>query len=85
MDDSRRALLSLAVNYFNKASRSEKLFDEQRTRIETTFGCAVADGYGSREAGFIAHQCPAGAMHIMAEDIIVEIADESGRPVGRAG
>jgi phenylacetate-CoA ligase len=61
---------------------SEKLYDEQRTRIETTFGCAVADGYGSREAGFIAHQCPAGAMHITAEDIIVEIADESGRPVG---
>ena len=60
---------------------SEKLYDEQRIRIETTFGCAVADGYGSREAGFIAHQCPAGAMHVTAEDIIVEIADESGRPV----
>ena len=66
---------------------SETLYEDLRADIEQVFGCAVANGYGSREAGFIAHQCPAGGMHITAEDVIVEIVDESGRPVpaGRSG
>jgi len=66
---------------------SEKLYDEQRASIESTFGCRVANGYGGRDAGFIAHQCPAGGMHISAEDIIVEIVDPTGRPLapGQAG
>ncbi len=46
--------------------------------ISSAFGCPVANGYGGRDAGFIAHECPAGGMHITAEDIIVEIVDEHG-------
>jgi phenylacetate-CoA ligase len=66
---------------------AEKLYDEQRVTIERVFGCRAANGYGSREAGFIAHQCPAGGMHISAEDIIVETVDADGHPMGtdRAG
>ena len=66
---------------------SEKLYDHQREAIERIFGCAVANGYGSRDAGFIAHQCPSGGMHLTAEDIIVEIVDAGGRvlPAGEAG
>lgn len=66
---------------------SEKLYDHQRQTIERVFGCPVANGYGGRDAGFIAHQCPAGGMHITAEDIIVEIVGEDGRvlPLGEAG
>ncbi|HZO00890.1 MAG TPA: phenylacetate--CoA ligase family protein [Burkholderiales bacterium] len=60
---------------------SERLYEEQRRDIERIFGCRVANGYGGRDAGFIAHECPAGGMHITAEDIIVETVDESGRPV----
>ena len=60
---------------------SERLYDEQRAQIARTFGCAVANGYGGRDAGFIAHQCPHGGMHITAEDIIVEIVDAEGRPL----
>lgn len=60
---------------------SERLYDEQRNIIEEVFGCPVANGYGSRDAGFIAHQCPSGSMHITAEDIIVEIVSEDGNPV----
>ena len=60
---------------------SEKLYEEQRRDIERIFGCRVADGYGGRDAGFIAHECPAGGMHITAEDIIVETLDESARAV----
>ena len=66
---------------------SERLYDYQRSQIESTFNCPVANGYGGRDAGFIAHQCPEGSMHITAEDIIVEIIDEDGHilPMGEQG
>ncbi|MBL8472257.1 MAG: phenylacetate--CoA ligase family protein [Rhodocyclaceae bacterium] len=66
---------------------SEKLYDHQRKLIEETFGCPVANGYGGRDAGFLAHQCPHGRMHLTAEDIVVEILDADGnpQPAGVAG
>jgi phenylacetate-CoA ligase len=66
---------------------SERLYREQRDQITQTFGCPVANGYGGRDAGFIAHECPRGGMHITAEDIIVEIVDAGGtpQPPGAAG
>lgn len=66
---------------------SERLYDDQRDAIASGFGCPVANGYGGRDAGFIAHECPAGGMHITAEDVIVEILDGTGQPVapGEAG
>lgn len=66
---------------------SERLYEDQRRLIERVFGCPVANGYGGRDAGFIAHECPAGGMHITAEDIIVETLDANGAPVppGTAG
>lgn len=64
---------------------SERLYDHQRAIIERVFGCPVANGYGGRDAGFIAHQCPAGGMHITAEDIIVEIVDAQGRVLPTEG
>ncbi|MBD9357763.1 phenylacetate--CoA ligase family protein [Methylomonas albis] len=66
---------------------SERLYDHQRAKIESVFACPVANGYGGRDAGFIAHQCPEGSMHITAEDIIVEIVDKHGQtlPNGELG
>ena len=58
---------------------SERLYDHQRQTIERVFGCQVANGYGGRDVGFIAHQCPQGGMHITAQDIIVEIVDSEGQ------
>jgi len=60
---------------------SERLYPYQREMIEKAFGAPVANGYGSRDAGFIAHQCPSGSMHISAEDLIVEIIDNDGNVV----
>lgn len=60
---------------------SERLYDDQRAQIERAFAAPVANGYGGRDAGFIAHQCPHGGMHITAEDIVVELVDGEGRPV----
>jgi phenylacetate-CoA ligase len=66
---------------------SERLYDDQRAVISKTFGCPVANGYGGRDAGFIAHECPAGGMHLTAEDIVLELIDCNGRPAsdGEAG
>ncbi|MFT4613213.1 MAG: phenylacetate-CoA ligase [Bacteroidia bacterium] len=66
---------------------SERLYEHQQQRIEEAFGCPVANGYGGRDAGFIAHQCPSGGMHITTEDIVVEIVDSDGQvlPVGEKG
>ena len=66
---------------------SERLYDDQRADIESSFGCRVANGYGGRDAGFIAHECPAGGMHLSAEDIVVETVDPQGQvvPQGQAG
>jgi len=60
---------------------AERLFADQRRIIGRVFGCKVANGYGGRDAGFIAHECPAGGMHITAEDIVVETLDAQGAPV----
>ena len=60
---------------------SERLYDDQRATIARVFGCGVANGYGGRDAGFIAHECPAGGLHLTAEDLIVEIIGPDGRPV----
>ena len=66
---------------------SERLYPHQRAAIERAFGAPVAYGYGGRDAGFIAHQCPQGALHITAEDIVVEIVSADGRvlPAGEKG
>ncbi|WP_300435834.1 phenylacetate--CoA ligase family protein [Zoogloea sp.] len=66
---------------------SERLYDHQREVISRVFACPVANGYGGRDAGFIAHACPSGSMHITAEDIVVEIIDGAGNvlPHGQSG
>jgi len=60
---------------------------DDRETIAGYFGVSVADCYGSRDGGFIAHECPEGQMHITAENVIVEIVDDEGRalPVGETG
>lgn len=78
-------LKGLGVNVI--FTTAEQLYPHQRTLIEAVFGARVANGYGARDAGFIAHECPAGGMHLTAEDIIVECVDGDGLPVptGEAG
>ncbi|MCW5620085.1 MAG: phenylacetate--CoA ligase family protein [Burkholderiales bacterium] len=66
---------------------SEMLYPDQRSAMQRVYGCSVANGYGGRDSGFIAHECPSGRMHISAEDIIVEIVDAAGNvlPSGQCG
>ncbi len=60
---------------------SEVLRPEWREAIGGVFGCGVANEYGARDAGFIARECPHGGLHITAEEVIVEVVDEDGRPL----
>ena len=59
----------------------------QRKTISEYFQTPVANGYGSREGGFLSHECPAGRMHIMAENVLMEVVGPDGSPVaeGEAG
>lgn len=58
---------------------ADTLYDYQRAFISETFGCPVANGYGGRDLGFVAHECPLGGMHL-TEDIYVEIIRDN-KPV----
>ena len=65
-----------------------EIFDPaDRAIIEEAFAVPVADGYGSREGGFVAHQCPHGSYHSTMEQVIVELVNEQGEAVskGEAG
>lgn len=58
-------------------STAEVLYEEQRETIGKAFGgIPVVDGYGSREGGFISHQCPEGSYHVMDPNYIVEYIKE---------
>ncbi|HAZ61846.1 MAG TPA: capsule biosynthesis protein CapK [Gammaproteobacteria bacterium] len=60
---------------------SERLYPHQRELISRVFAAPVANGYGGRDAGFIAHECPQGGLHLTAEDIILELLDSAGQAV----
>lgn len=54
-------------------STAEVLYDHQKEMISNAFGkIPVVDGYGSREGGFVSHECPEGSMHVIDQNIIVE-------------
>jgi phenylacetate-CoA ligase len=59
----------------------------QRETLANHFQVPVANGYGSRDGGFIAHECTHGRMHVMDPNVMVEIVDERGEemPPGVAG
>ena len=62
-------------------STAEVLYEHQKENIsEALGGIPVVDGYGSREGGFISHECLQGAMHIMDPNVIVEYLRD-GHPV----
>ncbi|WP_119632230.1 phenylacetate--CoA ligase family protein [Methylocaldum marinum] len=59
----------------------EPLFPEQRALIEEVFDKPVSNEYGCRDGGLVALESPQGQMLVNSETLIVEILDETGRPV----
>jgi len=61
---------------------SEPLLPETRQALERAFGAPVANMYGTSEAGPMAVGCWRGTgMHLCDDLVIVEPADQDGRPV----
>ena len=61
---------------------SEPLLPETRQALERAFGAPVANMYGTSEAGPLAVGCWRGTgMHLCDDLVIVEPADQDGRPV----
>jgi phenylacetate-CoA ligase len=59
----------------------EVLFPYQREVISEVLNCPVANGYGGRDSAAIAHECPQGGMHVLADVVVLELIDGDGRPV----
>jgi len=57
---------------------AEQLSAEDKAVIGRVFKTRVFDEYGCGEVGTIAHECEAGALHLTAENMIVEVLADSG-------
>ncbi|MGE0556686.1 MAG: phenylacetate--CoA ligase family protein [Burkholderiales bacterium] len=52
-----------------------------RAKCRDGLGVGIEDVYSSQELGYIALQCPvSGHYHVMAECVLVEVLDATGRP-----
>lgn len=59
----------------------EAVLEPDRDAAMRGFGARIIDLYSSKEAGAIAHQCPAGTgLHINAEAVLVEIVNDDDSP-----
>jgi phenylacetate-CoA ligase len=58
----------------------EQIYPFQRAELEKHFGATVVEFYGCTEVGPIAAQCPAGAMHLLSDNVHIEICRD-GEPV----
>src|SRR5687768_13678814 len=64
----------------------EQVYSFQRDEIARHLGARVFESYGSTEMGPIAHECPAGSRHVMADHVRLEIFDgDRPAPVGELG
>ncbi len=63
-------------------SFGEQLPDDLRGLCQDVWGLPLADIYSCEEAGYIALQCPQVPehYHVQAENLLVEVLDEVGRP-----
>ena len=58
----------------------EQIYPFQREELEKHFGTKVVEFYGCTEVGPIAAQCPAGSMHLLSDNVHIEICRD-GEPV----
>jgi phenylacetate-CoA ligase len=60
---------------------AETLRPEHRETVEAAWGVKVVDVYSTREAGYLALQCPDHPHHhVQSEALRLEVVDEAGRP-----
>lgn len=59
----------------------EVLFPHHEALLREVFRCPIVNEYGSTENGIIAFRCPEGNMHVLAQNIFLEIVDDDGNPL----
>ena len=52
---------------------AEKLYPDQKSRIEKIFGCRTVNEYGAAEMGIIGIECSHGNLHIVEENVYCEV------------
>lgn len=78
-DENRERLPSLS----QVRTIGETLTPEIRDACRRVWNVPIVDLYSSQEVGYIAIQCPeTDCYHIQAENLLVEILDDSGVPCG---
>ena len=81
---SKKIIEFKAQIYVPKAilTSGEQLYEWQRETIKLAFGTDVFTFYGCREVNIIAQECKMHeGLHIMAENIILEVVNEKGENV----
>jgi len=65
---------------------ADTLHPHMRNAITQAFHCPVSIEYGSRDGGFVAHECPAGGLHVHADRVYLEIIrGDQSMPLGELG
>ncbi len=72
---------SMISAYASLSSRARRCIRNSAQIIEQVFGAPVANGYGSRDAGFIAHQCRQARCTCRPSTSSWSCIDADGRPV----
>lgn len=72
--DGRRLRLKSVI------TTSEVLGEPQRELLKHTFGTRVQNEYGCGEVGPVAYECEKGSLHIMSENLVLEVLSANGDP-----
>lgn len=64
------------------ACTSEMLLPHMRAVIAEAFACPIANEYGSRDGGMIAHECPEGHLHLFSDHVVVEVDQPDAEGIG---
>lgn len=59
---------------------AEALASPQRSLLEEVFDAPVQNEYGCGEVGAVAYECPEGSLHVMADNLVVEVVRDDGSP-----
>ena len=78
----RRGYDGASLGLSSIITTSEVLGEPQRRLLEQVFGTRVQNEYGCGEVGPIAYECEQGALHVMAENLFVELRKEDGTIAG---
>lgn len=72
--DGRRLRLKAVI------TTSEVLGEPQRELLKHTFGAAIQNEYGCGEVGPVAYECEKGSLHVMSENLVLEVLAANGEP-----